>query len=297
MVRRHKAIILLLLALLVRLSILLWASGFREHPDILRWKDWGRIAFLYGFADTYTPAHLSFGTYPNNMPPGTLYIASAMYWVWLQFGKIFAVFGIQPGSNPWVNVVLLRMFLHIPSIIADLGIGILVYRFAGVIAAALFLFNPVVLYNSAFWGQMDAINNLFALVGLWLFLHRRQVAGVSSFVVSLMTKFSLVYLAPLFVITNKRIIGSLVAAAIVVIAFVLPISRSPLAWFWEYVTRHATGEMTNVTAFAFNLWWVVFRPTVVFGPSSDLTKVVDVSLRGAPLTKTMYSEAIHQQPW
>lgn len=285
---RHKGFILLLLgAIFLRLLIVFLAIQLREHPDILRWKDWGRIAFLYGFADTYTPTHLSFGTYPNNMPPGTLYIASAMYWVWLQMGKVFAVFGISPGSNAWINIVLLRIFLQIPSLLADLGIGILIYRFTGLFAASLFLFNPVILFNSALWGQMDAINNFFALCAVWFYIQRKYVKGTAFYVFSLLTKFSLIYLAPLFLFSNKKIIASFVVALSVLTVFVLPISKSPIGWFWNYVVQNGTGEMTNISAFAFNLWWIIFHPTIMFGPSTDLTRVVDVWLSSSPLTQTM----------
>lgn len=289
MMRSHRGIILLLIfALVLRIVVLLLATELRENSDILRWKDWGRIAFLYGFADTYTPDHLSFGTYPNNMPPGTLYVVSAMYWVWLQAGKILAGFGIAPGSNAWVNVVLLRIFLTIPSLFADLGIGFLMYRFSGLFASALFMFNPVVLFNSVFWGQMDAINNLFVLLAIWLLTKKQYIASYVSFAISLLVKFSLLFFAPLFFLVNKKRIFGAIAMVLTMIVFVLPISRSPLGWFFQYVTHHATGEMTNVTAFAFNLWWVIFRPTIMFGPSGDLTKVVDVWLSGSSLTQTMY---------
>ena len=173
MFRNHKNLILLLLcALIVRIGLVSWATGFREHPDMLRWKDWGRISYLYGYADTYTPRHLSFGTYPNNMPPGTLYVVSGMYRSWLMAGKILSQFGIPPGSSAWVNVILLQIFLKLPSLSADLGIGLLVYYLirslgksdrAALNGSALFLFNPAVLWNSAFWGQMDSINKRFLL--------------------------------------------------------------------------------------------------------------------------------------
>jgi len=307
MVRRHKGIILaLVLSFVLRLVTVFVAVQFREHPDVLRWKDWGRIAFLYGFADTYTLVHLTFGTYPNNMPPGTLYIVSSMYWIWIQMGKLFALFKIAPGSNPWINVVLLQIILRIPSLVADVGIGIIIYAYvyqlrknkkAGVIATLLYLCNPVVLYNSAFWGQMDAINNFFGILSIWLLSRQRYVLSVASFVVSLGVKLSLVFMAPVFLLwlmlakqkyLVQTIIRSIGVMFFVLIIGILPISLYPFSWMWQYVTRHATGEMTNITAFAFNGWWVVFKPAVQFGSSYDITKVVDVWLLNSPLTQTMY---------
>lgn len=306
MFKKHRGIIFLLLAALILRILLLWyATGLREHPDILRWKDWGRIAFLYGFADTYTPDHLTFGTYPNNMPPGTLYIVSSMYWLWLQFGKILAQLGIAPGSNPWVNIVFLRIFLNIPSLIADLGIGAIVYAMVNrrgkkgtkpLLAASLYLFNPAALYNSAVWGQMDSINNLFFMFSLWFLTEKRIVASAIMLVVSLLVKFSLLFIVPFWAITAWIICGkdkkpfatAMFYGTVLILLSVMPLSDNPIQWILSYLASHATGEMTNITAFAYNAWWVLFRPELVFEVAQDLTRVVDIRLMHAPLTQTMY---------
>lgn len=306
MIRRNKGIIFVcVVAIIVRIILLLYAIGFREHPDILRWKDWGRIAFLYGFADTYTPTHLSFGTYPNNMPPGTLYVVSAMYWAWLQIGKVLAVFGIPPGSNSWVNVVLLRICVTIPSLVADIGIGWLVHDFVkrwgskgkrSLLAASAYLFNPAVLYNSAVWGQMDSVNNVFFIFGMWLLLRKNVIGSAAAFAVSILVKFSLIFAVPYWIVATwfqaKRNTKKLVLPACigigVILAAVLPISRNPAVWVMHYLRHNSTGEMTNITAFAYNIWWVIFRPELVFEISRDISRVVDIHLFGSPLTQTLY---------
>ena len=306
MLKRHKGfIILLFVGIIVRMLFVWYAVQFREHPDILRWKDWGQIAFLHGFADTYTPAHLSFGTYPNNMPPLTLYIVSAMYWCWIQMGKLLNMVGISPGSNPWVNTVLLTLFLRIPSFLCDVAIGVLVYWsvLRGVkkernaqIAASLFLFNPVVLYNSAIWGQMDSINNFFFLLGVSFLMVGRVVASSTNYALSLLMKFSLLTMAPVLTVllwlqSKKNIRTMLLCGVVVVLTTVLavvPISTMPWAWYATYLQGNMTGEMTNVTAFAFNVWWVIFHPTLRLGIITDAFDVTNISLMNAPLVETIY---------
>lgn len=306
MLKRHKGfIVLLFVGILLRIFLVMWAVQFREHPDILRWKDWGQIAFLHGFADTYTPTHLSFGTYPNNMPPMTLYIVSSMYWVWLQMGKVLNLFGIAPGSNPWVNTVLLTIFLRIPSLLCDIGIAAMIYWtvFRSIkrernayIAASVFLFNPVVLYNSAIWGQMDSINNFFFLIGISYLTLGKYVASSFSYALSLLTKFSLLTMAPVFVALawlqskkNLRIIFIYGVVLVVATLFaVVPISKTPWQWYATYLQGNVTGEMTNVTAFAFNAWWVIFRPTLLLGIITDAFDVTNISLIHSPLVETLY---------
>jgi hypothetical protein len=326
MTKAQKGIIwTILIALVVRIVLIWFAIGWREHPDILRWKDWSQITFLHGFADTYTTAHLSFGTYPNNMPPGTLYVVSTMYWFWLQVGKLLAHVGISPGSNAWINVVLLTIFLRIPSILADLVIGIFVYkivlslRSAGwrssnlnnnepltitslsktpprndtrkkfaILAAMFFLFNPAVLFNSSIWGQMDSINNMFFIISLYFLLKKKLVWSAIFFVISLLVKSSLFIFIPLYIILFWRKKWLYIIMIVTMLIGVLPVSRDPF-WYLQYVQKNATGEMTNISAFALNFWWVIYHPTILFGGASyDLIKVVEISLKNSPLTQTLY---------
>jgi Gpi18-like mannosyltransferase len=73
---------------------------------------------------------------------------------------------------------VLRDLVKLPAILADLGVGALVYaivrRFAGtgyaLGAAALYLLNPATIYISALWGQVDSISGGLALLEIYLLL-------------------------------------------------------------------------------------------------------------------------------
>jgi dolichyl-phosphate-mannose-protein mannosyltransferase len=63
--------------------------------------------------------------------------------------------------------------LKLPAVIADLTAGWLVFsiarRFNPTLAlplSASYLFNPGIIFNSAYWGQADAVGGVFALAGL-----------------------------------------------------------------------------------------------------------------------------------
>src|SRR5207253_10476228 len=81
---------------------------------------------------------------------GADYPPGYMYFLWLL------------GSAP---AAALPLLLKMPAILADLGIAAVLYwagrrwlgQRAGVIAAALYLFIPVTWYDSALWGQVDAV--------------------------------------------------------------------------------------------------------------------------------------------
>ena len=72
----------------------------------------------------------------------------------------------------------IRVLVKLPAIIADLGIGVLLFAIAkrftratvafGV--AALYVLNPAVIFISAKWGQVDAVAGFFVLLSAYLLL-------------------------------------------------------------------------------------------------------------------------------
>lgn len=298
-------IVVLVLALLLRIIVVLWSFNFRENTDTLRYRDWGRISYLYGLSDTYSNKHLSFGTLPNNQPPGSLYTILGMYNLSIQTSKvILRLTKSQPGSLQWINGPLLDFFLRLPSLLADVVIGYFIYKLVrtksseklAVIASCLFLFNPAVLYNSAFWGQMDSINNLFMLVAIYL-LYKQKIELVLPFVLlSLFVKLSLLPLLTLFIIVlflqkNKdlgKILVSIIISIVLIIVLTLPISSLPFSFIFSFMTSNGIGEMQNITAFAFNFWWVLFKPTILIGPPTSLFSFSEVRLVGSPFDSLVF---------
>jgi hypothetical protein len=105
-----------------------------------------------------------YGSSNANYPPGYMYV------LWL-VGELGTVIG------PILGVSASEATLHllkVPPILADLAIAALLFRAgsrwfgsrAGVAAAALYLFMPVSWYDSALWGQVDAIGALLMLAAV-----------------------------------------------------------------------------------------------------------------------------------
>jgi hypothetical protein len=99
-----------------------------------------------------------------NYPPGYMYV------LWL-LGEL----GQPVGSLLGVSSSQATMFLlKLPAMAADGVIAALLYRAAtswfggraGLVAAALYLFLPVTWYDSALWGQVDAVGSLLMLAAL-----------------------------------------------------------------------------------------------------------------------------------
>ena len=120
---------LIILGLITRIFLVIWSFQFPQNPDLLRHRDWGRIAYLHSLKDTYDPNYLSYGKVPNNLPPGSLYIISGMYNAQIQVSKLFLkLFNAKEGSINWINIYLVDFFLKLPSIVADLLIAFLIYK-------------------------------------------------------------------------------------------------------------------------------------------------------------------------
>jgi hypothetical protein len=96
--------------------------------------------------------------------------------LWFLFGiaHLYHIFSPSLNLQSFGFLFLLKL---VPSI-ADTIIGLMLFLVArsfagpraGLLGAALFMFNPASIFLSATWGQWDSVSAAFMLVGLWLLL-------------------------------------------------------------------------------------------------------------------------------
>jgi dolichyl-phosphate-mannose--protein O-mannosyl transferase len=164
---------LLLLGLLLRLAFV-HNEGF--STDISTYAAWAVGLSEHGFAKFYSL--IGFADYP----PGYFYILAVVGYFWHAF------FAAHDHT-----FAILRTLVKVPAILADIGVGVLLYvlvrRFAGsafgLAAAGLYLLNPATLYISAAWGQVDSISGFFALLAVYCLVRichpeRSAVGGESK---------------------------------------------------------------------------------------------------------------------
>jgi Gpi18-like mannosyltransferase len=154
--------ILLLVGLLLRLTIayvLLPGSGFES--DLGTFTAWAYQLGQQGSGSFYATA--SFADYP----PGYLYV------LWLIGGLGHLLAPLANGDAASVIGSLIK----VPPILADITVGYILYRLVlswrghnaaarrvALLVAGLYVFNPVTWYDSAIWGQTDAIGALVLLL-------------------------------------------------------------------------------------------------------------------------------------
>lgn len=144
------ACLLFLGALLIRLLAAGRWNGF--DTDISCFAAWAERMYSVGASGFYSPEVFT------DYPPGYMYVLWAI-------GGLRSSLDIPYGSP--LHLILLKL----PAMACDLAGGWLLYRkacekFSGKAAlsiCAAYLFNPVILLNSAVWGQVDSVFTLTLL--------------------------------------------------------------------------------------------------------------------------------------
>ncbi len=175
-------LILLLVGLLLRLTIayvLLPASGF--DSDIATYSAWAQRLFDLGPGSFYSADYFA------DYPPGYLYV------LWLG-SHLVAFFngGTIEGTSD---------LLKLGPIVADVAVGavlfLLVRRWTtkrsdsvrlSVLAAGLYLFNPATWYDSAVWGQTDAVGALIILLGIAALIRGNSEGATAMAALALLVK-------------------------------------------------------------------------------------------------------------
>jgi|GEM_PF-495394 len=272
--------IIFILAFLFRFGL----SFLVHHPDLNNHADWGTRFFQYGPSKFFSPdANVWNFTWPNQ-PPGTIYMFAGVRKLYeLVFsGLSYLHFQVHifPGSTLlYLELNLYSAILKLPAELADLGIAFIIYKIIfqlvknekkkrklALIGSLIFLFNPVVWYNSAVWGQYDAVINFFALLAFYLLEKRKLNWALFLFAISIYTKASLLIFAPIFltiVIRQKyeikEYLKALLITGLVIGGITLPFSQGePFSWLLKLFREKVfVDQLHSISANAFNLWGAV----------------------------------------
>lgn len=248
----------------VILAFIVW------HPDVNNHIDWGIRFWQYGPARFFAPeTNVWSFTWPNQ-PPGTIYLFAGIrklfeFLFYGVFSPLHFKLHLFPGS--WLLFFESNLYpalLKMPSIFADLGIAYLMYKLTKkLITPVLWLVNPVVWYNSAVWGQTDALINFLALLSFYFLFKKKLIWSVLVLGLSFYTKVSLTIFLPVFAIVALKqkhkvadYVKSIVLLGLVLGIATLPFSSGePFSWLVNlYQTKILGQQLQIITANAFNLW-------------------------------------------
>jgi Gpi18-like mannosyltransferase len=153
----EKLLILTLtcVGLLLRFSSATLMDG---HPfDLNLFRNWAASA-----------ANNLFGVYDNSRidyPPLYMYV---LYLI----GKLAGITALSP---------YFILLLKLPSMLADIATSLIIYRLArkylaaeiSILLSAFYIFNPAVLINSTFWGQVDSFFTLIVIAAVFLLSEKK----------------------------------------------------------------------------------------------------------------------------
>ncbi len=284
-IRKHLLLILFLLGLLLRLSLIFVDYAFDVNNHIV----WAKDLIERGFSGFYEKQSSEvYGTLRPNYPPLSLFI----FYIFYPLQKIvhsvvwFLNLNIPIFPSNLIFFIEKKLFLagmfKLPAIFSDLGIAYLVYLIAKnppagglpknkklhLIASSLVLFNPAFIFNSALWGQIDAIPIFFVLLAVyWLYYKKNYILSGIWFMVALLIKPTALVFLPLFMVLFYQKFGlrkSLIALAINNLVFWLsffPFYKVGNLLLYPYMTYFygilQTQSLPYVTNGAFNFWVLI----------------------------------------
>lgn len=263
---------ILLAALIVRLLLI----PLSFHSDLNTYSIWGRYASEFGLRGFYD--WLNFGNYARpDYPPLSMVLFLIIYKIWhFLFGIVWRLnitFSLFPSNFvPWFEKEGILVLLKLPGVIADLGIGCLIYNYfkkrsltKAKFAASLFLFNPAVVYLSSSWGQLDSVVGFLGLWGLILLVKEKYGVSFTSFFTSVMLKVTMAPSGIIFLLQAlkqkisllKITILSLMGLLYLYVTGWIFIDKNPVPWVFNlYFGKLVKGAVTLpfINLNAFNFW-------------------------------------------
>lgn len=267
--RHHLFAVILLIAVVIRLY---WSTAPGHTGDIGIFLRWMRSILEYGFTDSY--AHQVDGGSQPNYPPFALLSMGAWAHV------LRDVFGLDLTRESIALTVLMKALANV----ADLGGAIAIYGFVrkhgdramATMAGAAYALNPAMMYNSAAWGQIDAIYSVFMALTVIAMAKRSHTAAATSVAMALLSKVQAVVIGPVYAYSfllspRKNQAISVAAFATTCLALCIPFStlESLRAIAWVYTS--AVGQQSHLTSYAYNFWWMLFADA---GPDLPSTLLV-----------------------
>jgi len=239
---------LLLLAFAVRLAFFPYPGYINDTNTNTAWfqtaADYGPRVFYQKVWSDYPPLNVYF------------------FWTFGSLAKALSLFGTS--GLIWV--------MKLPSTLFDMAAAFLIFAFVrkrltfkmALLASGLYAFNPVVIFDSAVWGQFDGIYTFFLVFTLYMILESKPKWAAVAFMLAVLTKPQSIALAPLVVFLVfrkynwnwKKLIVPVLVAVGTVFAVILPFEwNNPVSFLYNiYAGAYSTPNYQMTSFNAFNIW-------------------------------------------
>jgi Gpi18-like mannosyltransferase len=277
-----KAKYLIIFALLLAgFAVRIFFADKSLTGDLLVNAEWGQKLVQFGARDHYFRNDW-YHTAPVYPPFSQLVFGGAFYlfdhkYVLAQIHNIinfppaaFIVYFYKSGYY---------LLLKLPGILADLGLSLIIYKVLlkltkdnkkALIGAAFYIFNPVTIFLSGFWGQTDSFVALLG-IGSFLLLNSGNVfASLPLLFLSLYFKPSWAVFVPFYLYliylrkpNIKSVFGGIILSLLLFLIITVPFAHGNVFTFtWKLFTEKIPlpfrfiGKASNS---AFNFYTIFFR--------------------------------------
>ncbi len=241
----------LFVILIVGFVIRVMANNIEYSPDALSFTIWAKYLTQNSISDLY-----------KYLPSGYLPYPPLYYYILLPFGYLMSFWGL--GIDSWLALLLVK----IPAMFSDLAVAIGVYfittkwftRSFGLIASAFYLLNPVTVYNTSVWGQIDAVIIFLGWLCVDAFAQKRLFRGWFWFILGSLIKLQMLALLPLaLILTVKRLSVRMFIKYIFILGVLAFIPFLPLLITEDIVSTivyfvNLPNQYPYTSIFAYNIW-------------------------------------------
>ena len=191
--------IILASAFAIRLIAAPFAQGF--EGDVHTFKIWGDVmsnnfsSTLPRFYDQAAASGLN-----CDYPPLYMYLLGGI-------SSLMKMLSVDFGSYAY------KLAIKLPSLIADIITAIFIYKICNqveqsekgkwmkpswkILFVSLYLFNPMVLFDSVVWGQVDSILAMFLIIAVYAIMNKKVVTSAALFGIALMIKPQALFAGPI----------------------------------------------------------------------------------------------------
>lgn len=291
---KTSIVLLLVVGLIVKMIVSGMFKGF--EVDMNCFTSWGNRMLEVGAKNFYSSDVFS------DYPPGYLYVLGILSWICKSF-KIGWV--ADSLSVDWTSMAVGVVF-KLPSCLCDLVAGYFIYKIAkrkfpvniSTLCAALYIFNPAVMINSAVWGQVDSVYVMFLVLMMYFILEKKLPSSYLVFGIGIIVKPQMIFFTPILIwaivdqvflndFTKKKFVNNLawgIIAIALMFAFSLPFGLSKV--IPQFVDTVSSYPYASVNAY--NFWTMIgrnwgaqtdkflFMPAATWGTISIIVMVVAV---------------------
>lgn len=270
---KQYAYILGLIILFLLVNLALFLKGF--HEDIKWFQYWGNIALQNGTPYLYS-------NYITDYPPFYLFVLKFNAWLNL---NLFNNLDLLTPNYIFISKT-------IPTL-CNLAIGILIYLYIqdknynqAFLASCLYLFNPAIIYDAAYWGQVDAVNTLFMTLSIIFLINKKYIYSTIFIILAVLTKVQSISLVPVvftvivlncdFNKATKIILTAILTSFSVLFPFIIT-GTLPLV---IKNILNSVGRYPFVTVNSYNSWFLISPDAPDLSNTlSDSTHLYSISLK------------------